>query len=439
MSAAATARRRRPRSELEILAFERGSVTSYAACGLPYLVGGIVHDADALIARTPAEHRERGIDVRIHHEVVAIDTERRSVTVRDLVGGATRDEAYDALVVATGATPKQPEIPGVDADGVYGVQHFDDGIALQRAVGEGGPARAVVVGGGYIGIELGEALLRRGLAVTLVDRRDAPMHSLDPDMGGLVGDAMRKLGIDLRLGETVERFDVDGGRVRRVVTDTASYDADLVVLGLGARPNVDLAAAARIAIGPHGGITTDDHQRTSADGVYAAGDCVETRHRVTGDPVAIALGTYANKQGRVAGINVTGGDAVFPGVLGTAVTRVCEVEVARTGLSETEAKAAGLDVFATVVDATSRAGYYPGTQPLRVRIVTERAGGRLLGAQIVGSEGAAKRIDVFAACIWNEMTVEEMISLDLGYAPPFSPLWDPVLVAVRAAQPDVGG
>jgi NADPH-dependent 2,4-dienoyl-CoA reductase/sulfur reductase-like enzyme len=439
MSAAATARRRKPQDELEILAVERGSVMSYAACGLPYLVADVVDEDEDLIARTPEEHRERGIDARVHHEAVAVDTEQRTVVIRDLATGDERDEPYDQLVIATGATATRPALPGADAQGIHGVQHFDEGVALRRTVEDESPRRAVVVGGGYIGIEIGEALLRRGLTVTLVESHDAPMSSLDPEMGNLVADAMRKVGIDVRLGETVERFAVDAGAVRQVVTDAAAYDADLVVLGLGTNPNVDLARAAGIATGPSGGITTDDHQRTSADGVYAAGDCTETRQLVTGAPVAIALGTYANKQGRVAGINATGGDAAFPGVLGTAVTKVCEVEVARTGLTQREAVEAGLDVFPTDIDATSRASYYPGTRPIKVRVVTERESGRLVGAQIVGREGAAKRIDVFAACIWNGMTVEEMISLDLGYAPPFSPLWDPVLVAARAAAAELTG
>jgi NADPH-dependent 2,4-dienoyl-CoA reductase/sulfur reductase-like enzyme len=437
MSAASTARRRKPVEELEIVAFERSGVTSYAACGLPYLVGDLFDDADELIARTPEEHRANGIDVRTRHEVRAVDTEARTLTVHDLDADASRTEPYDQLVIATGARPVRPDLPGVDAERVFGVQHFDEGVELRQVVDEGEASRAVVVGGGYIGIELGEALLRRGLDVTLIEAGAAPMHALDPDMGGLVADAMRELGIDVRLNERVERFDVEDGTVRAVVTEDASYDADLVVLGIGARPNVDLARAAGIEIGPTGGIRTDDHQRTSADGVLAAGDCTETRMRVTGDPVAIALGTYANKQGRVAGLNATGGDAVFPGVLGTAVSRICDVEVGRTGLTERQARDAGLDAFATVVDATSRAGYFPDTQPIKVRIVTERESGRLLGAQIIGKEGAAKRIDVFAACLWNEMTVEEMISLDLGYAPPFAPLWDPVLVAARAAAPQV--
>jgi NADPH-dependent 2,4-dienoyl-CoA reductase/sulfur reductase-like enzyme len=346
-------------------------------------------------------------------------------------------EPYDQLVVATGATPFRPPLPGLDAAGVYGVQTLDDGIHLRRLVDEQQPKHVVIVGSGYIGLEMAEALLRRDLVVTVICPQPAPMSSLDPDMGDLIADAMRGLGIDLHLGEPVVSFEVEHGHVVAAHTADARFPADFVVLGTGARPNVALAEAAGIEIGPTGGIVTDDHQRTSASGVFAAGDCVETRHLVTGAPVAIALGTHANKQGRVVGINATGGDAVFPGVIGTAVTQVCDFEIARTGLNERETADAGIDAFSTVIDGTSRAGYFPEPAPLRVKLLTEQGTGRLVGSQIVGREGAAKRIDVLATCIWNRMTVEEIISLDLGYAPPFSPVWDPVLVAARVAAASV--
>jgi NADPH-dependent 2,4-dienoyl-CoA reductase/sulfur reductase-like enzyme len=437
MSAAAGARRRRTVDELEIVAFERGRFTSYAACGVPYYVGDLVREAEELIARTPEEHRRMGVDVQLRHEVVAIDTAARRVTVRDLDGGGERDVEYDQLVIATGGTPRKPPLPGVDAEGVYGVQTLEDGIEVRRIVDETKPEHAVVVGGGYIGVEMAEALLRRGLEVTLVCAHPAPMSTLDPDMGDLVAGAMRGLGVHLRLVERAQRIEVEDGHVTGVTTPVGTIHADLVVLGTGARPNSELARDAGIAIGESGGIVTDDHQRTSADGVFAAGDCIETRHLVSGGSVAIALGTHANKQGRVVGINATGGDAVFPGVLGTAVAKVCDYEVARTGLAEWEATDAGLDFFATTIDGSTRAAYYPETRPIRVKLVTERGTGRLLGAQIVGREGAAKRIDVLAACLWNRMGVEEIINLDLGYAPPFSPVWDPVLVAARVAAAKV--
>lgn len=441
MSAAAGARRRRSVAELEIVAFERGEHTSFAACGVPYFVADLVHEADALVARSPDEHRRLGIDVRTRHEVTAIDTKAATVTVRDLNAPpgtpSVAMEPYDQLVIATGATPARPTLPGIDAAGVYGVQTLEDGIVLRNVVDDESPKRAVVVGAGYIGIEMAEAMLRRDVEVTLLCAQATPMSTLDPDMGSLIADAMRGLGINLHLGEKARRFEIEGGRAVAAVTDEGTYPADLIVLGIGAEPNVTLAREAGIDIGPSGGIATDDHQRTSAAHVFAAGDCVETRHLVSGARVAIALGTHANKQGRVVGINATGGEAVFPGVLGTAVSKVCEYEVARTGLTEQEAEVAGLDAYPATIDATSRAQYYPETRPIRVKLVTERGTGRLLGAQIVGLEGAAKRIDVLAACIWNSMTVEEIISVDLGYAPPFAPVWDPVLVAARVAAADL--
>jgi NADPH-dependent 2,4-dienoyl-CoA reductase/sulfur reductase-like enzyme len=433
MTAAAQARRRRGRDELEIVAFERTPYTSYSACGIPFFVGDLVPEVAKLVARSPEEHRRRGIDVQTRHEVVGLDLERRSVRVQDLASGAEREERFDQLVVATGATPLRPPIPGIDAKGVYGVQTLADGIAVRHVIDGTAPELAVVIGGGYIGLELAEALVMRGLDVSLVEQGEQPMSMLDPDMGALVADALRGVGVKLHLEKTVESFELDGDRVRAVHTDAGVLPADLVILGLGVRPDSALASDAGLPVGESGGVRTDDRMATEVDGVWAAGDCVENRHRLTGRGVAIALGTYANKQGRVAGINITGGDARFPGVLGTAASKICAYEVARTGLTEREAAVAGFDALATTIEATARAGYYPGASALRVKLVFERTGGRVLGGQIVGREGAAKRIDVVAVAIWNEMTVDEMINLDLSYSPPFSPVWDPVLVAARSA------
>ena len=438
MSAAALARRRR--DDLEIVCFERGDFTSYAACGIPYYVAGLVPSADDLVARTPEEHRARGIDVRTRHEVVAIDTTRRIVRVRRLEDETETDERFDRLVIATGATPIRPALPGIDALGVFGVQTLADGMAVHAAVdalGEsdavGARRRAVVVGGGYIGLELAEALVLRGLDVALVEAAAQPMSTLDPDMGALVADALGNVGIELHLDEPVEAFETDGGHVRGVLTPAGLVPADLVILGLGVRPNATLASDAGIAIGATHGIVTDDHMATSIAGIYAAGDCVETHHRVSGRPVAIALGTHANKQGRVAAINASGGDATFPGVIGTAISKICKYEVARTGLNESEALDAGFDAVAAKIEGETRAHYYPGSTPIHVKVVAERGSGRLLGAQIVGEEGAAKRVDVLAAAVWMAMSAEEFASLDLAYAPPFAPVWDPVLIAARKA------
>ncbi len=433
MTAAATARRRVPAGQLDIVAFEKGNYTSYSACGIPYLIGGLVSDVDALIARAPAEHVRRGIDARIGHDVLVVDTDRRRVRVRAVETGVESWEAFDQLVIATGSTPRRPPLPGVDAAGIFGVQTLDDGLAVRAAADAAGVRHAVVVGGGYIGLELGEALVRRGLAVALVESAPQPMSTLDPEMGELVADALRAVGVDVYVGERVEGFDTDAGRVTGVRTAARALPADLVILGLGVEPNSGLARDAGIPVGDSGGIAVDDHVRTGIDGIYAAGDCSETFHRVSQRPVVVALGTHANKQGRVAGINATAGDAVFPGVLGTAASKICKYEVARTGLSEREAAAAGFDAVATSVDTTTRAGYYPDAAPIRVRVVAELGTGRLLGAQIVGEEGAAKRVDVLAAAIWNDMTVDDVASMDLSYAPPFAPVWDPTLMAARRA------
>ncbi len=435
MSAAGQARRRRGPDDLEIVAFERGGFTSYSACGIPYWIGDAVDDRDALIARTPEQFRSRqAIDVRMRTEVEEVDLDARVVRARDLESGRTYAEPFDVLMLATGSRPFRPPIPGLDARGVHGVQTLDDGQALRAAV-EAGARRAVVVGGGYVGVELAEAMVVRGLDVTLVEMSPQPMTTLDPDLGEQVADAMRGEGITVLTGERVQAVETDAsGAVRAVVTDTCTLETDLVVLGLGARPNTALAEGAGIPLGVTGGILTDLRMRAHAEGVWAAGDCVQTFHRVSRAPTYVPLGTHANKQGRVAGINIGGGYTTFPGIVGTAVSKVCDLEIARTGLREVDCRDAGFEYVTATVDSTTKAGYFPGAAPIRVKLIAEKRSGRLLGGQLVGAgEGSAKRIDALATALWNEMTVDEMVSLDLGYAPPFAPVWDPVLIAARKA------
>ena len=433
MSAASQAKKRRP--DLEVVAFERGRATSYSACGIPYWISGTVDDEAALVARTPEQHRAAGIDVRMRTEVVGIDLDRRTVAWRDLDSGAEGSEPFDDLVYATGSVPMRPPVPGIDADGVFGVQVLDDGAALRTELARGSVRRVVVVGGGYIGLEIAEACRIRGLDVTVVDLSATPVGTFDPDVGAQIAEAVRGEGIDLVLSDGVAAIDVGAdGRARAVVTASGrELPADLVVLGLGVRPNVALAREAGIPLGTSGGVAVDARMRTGVEGVWAAGDCVESVHRLSGQRVVVALGTHANKQGRVAGINIGGGYATFPGVIGTAITRVCDLEAARTGLSSAEAEAAGYSFVRAAVDSTTKAGYFPGAAPIRVTMIAERRSGRLLGAQIVGRKAAAKRIDALAICIWNQMTVDEILSLDLSYAPPFAPVWDPVLIAARKA------
>ena len=436
MSAASQARRLRGKT-LEVIAFERGTVTSYSACGIPYWIGGQVDSMDDLVARTPAEHRTNGIDVRVRHEVIDLDLDARTVRVRDLDADRTERIGFDQVVIATGATPVRPAIDGLDGPDIYGVQTLDDGKAvLDRLKGRGKAHRAVVVGGGYIGIEMAEAMLRRGLEVTLVDSSPAVMSTLDPDMGQLVQDAMIKMGIDVRVEARVESISQPANGKSRVEVHTSDgeFEADLVVLGLGVRPNTDLAERAGLALGDHHGLLPDMRMRIPGhEGVWAAGDCVEVINKITGRWSYVPLGTHANKQGRAAGTNIGGGYAIFPGVVGTAMSAVCDLEIARTGLRTAEAEEVGLEVVSQTVESTTRAGYYPGAAPLTVKVIAECSTGRLVGVQIIGREDAGKRIDAAAVAVWHGMTVAEVASLDLGYAPPFAPVWDPLLIAARKA------
>ena len=434
MAAATQARRGDP--YLDIVALEKGRWTSYSACGIPYLVGGEVATLDDLVARTPQEFRDRhGIDVRLRHECTALDLDAGRAEVLDHKLGRTFHLGFDRVHIATGARPFRPDLPGIELPFVGGVQTLDDAAELLRHLAHPPPwapqgvKRVVVVGAGYIGLEMAEAAIRRGLSVTLVTSSPEVMPTLDPDMGARVTAALRRLGVVVHCGQTVTGFEPG-----RVLTATGSHPADLVVLGIGVAPNGALAADAGIDLGVRGAIVVDRRQQTSHPAVWAAGDCAESTHLVSGRKVHVALGTVANKQARVAGTNLGGGYATFAGVLGTAITKVCALEVARTGLTEGEAREAGFEAVAATVDATTIAGYLPDAAPLRVKIVCERGTGRLLGGQIVGEgPGSAKRIDVVATALTARMTADDVAELDLGYAPPFGPLWDPVAIAARKA------
>jgi NADPH-dependent 2,4-dienoyl-CoA reductase/sulfur reductase-like enzyme len=433
MSAASQAKRLRG-DDLEVVALERGHHTSYSACGIPYWVGGDVGSADDLVARTPEQHRTNGIDLRMLSEATELDLDRREVEVRDHAGGSTYRLGFDHLVLATGARPRRPDLPGVDAPGIHGVQTLDDGERLLESL-ERQPQRAVVVGGGYIGIEMAEAMVNRGLEVTVLTRSAEPMATLDPDMGRIVHVAMEAMRIDVRTDVQLHAFETGAdGQVTGVATSDGTFAADLVVLGTGVGPETTLARDAGLTLGRWAGLVTDVQMRVfDAEGVWAAGDCVESIDLVSGNRVHVALGTHANKQGRVLGTNLGGGYATFPGVVGTAVSKVCDLEIARTGLREVDCDVVGYQHLSVTVDSSTRAGYYPGAATITVKLVVERGTGRLLGGQIVGREGAAKRIDALAVALWNRMSVEEIAMLDLGYAPPFSPVWDPVLIAARKA------
>lgn len=433
--------RRRLGDDDEVVVLERGKWTSYSACGIPYWIAGEVGSPDDLVARTPEEHRRNGIDLRTGVEAVAIDPEARTVSVR---GG--EPISYDRLVIATGAEPMRPHLPGIDGDGIHGVQSLDDGQVILDEL-DRGPQHVVVVGSGYIGLEMAEACVARGFDTTVIEKSPTVMPIIEAALGDQVATAMKGRGIHLRTGTGVEGFTLDeSGRVTAVQTEDGSLPADLVILGLGVSARTSLAGDAGLPLGAKGGIVVDDQQRVEGfPGIWAAGDCVVTKDRVTGDLIHVPLGTHANKQGMVAADSVAadllGVDAVltFPGIVQTAITKFCSLEISRTGLGEKQARDAGFDPVVVSKETSNFAGYMPGAGTMTVLMVADRGSRRLLGAQIVGAEDAALRIDVAATALAAGLTVDEVVMLDLAYAPPFASVWSPIQVAARAAVKALAG
>jgi NADPH-dependent 2,4-dienoyl-CoA reductase/sulfur reductase-like enzyme len=363
--------------------------------------------------------------------VLELDLPGRSVRFRRADGAGEASEAFDHLLIATGAAPIRPPVPGIDGSGVYAVNTLQGGIDLSQRLDSDKPRRVAIIGGGYIGLEMTEAMLLRGLDVSLVDMLPQVMGTLDPDMAEPVAAALKQAGVELHLEEKLEGFDLSDGKLAAVITDKGRLPVDLAILGLGVRPNTALAKHAGIALGVRESIKVDDRMQTDVEGVWAAGDCVESRHLVSRRPFWVALGSVANKQGRVAGVNIGGGNTVFPGIVGTAVTKFMDTEIARTGLQERELEDLNIDYVTARINSRARSGYYPGASPIAVKLYAERGSGRLVGGQIVGGAGSAKRIDIIATALHAGLTIEDLLNLDLGYAPPYSPVWDPVLIAAR--------
>jgi NADPH-dependent 2,4-dienoyl-CoA reductase/sulfur reductase-like enzyme len=430
MSAAGQIRKLQPKAE--IVAYERSPHTSYSACGMPYYIAGLVEKENKLIVRTPEEFMSKqNIRALVLHEVLSVDIQDRTVNVLDLKTGEVFADTFDHLLFATGSEPIRPAVEGLDGEGVFQLSVLQDGILLHQFIEKRQPQRVVVVGGGYIGLEMAEAFCMRRMKVSLVDRSFQVMNTFDIDMAEHIAQAIRRVGTELYLGETVKAIERDSGRVKAVVTDQRAIPADLVILGLGVRPNSKLAKEAGLPLGAKDSSRVDQAMATETEGIWAAGDCAQTWHMVTNRPFWIALGSVANKTGRVAGINMGGGEERFPGVIGTAVSKHCELEVARTGVSEKELEDLDFNYDTVTIKSKTQAGYYPDAGQIHVKMIAEKPGGRILGAQIVGNHGSAKRIDVVATAIAARMTVRELVDLDLGYAPPFSLPWDPIQIAAR--------
>lgn len=431
MSAASKARR--TDKNLDIVVYEQSGHVSYGSCGFPYFVKGEIPRIDDVIVRTPEQFAKNNIQVHVHHRVLNIDVVEHTVLVHDLESGKEFREQWDKLLITAGAGATRPPLPGLDLQGIFTLRNVEDAVAIRQWIDEQKPKRGVIIGGGYIGLEMAEALAEHGIQVTLVEMLPQVMSNMDADMANHVQQELERQNVETRLECAVTAFEGDE-RVREVVAGGANIPADIVIFSVGVKPTATLAAEAGITLGQTGAVAVDDHQRTSCDNVWAAGDVAEALDLVTGKPTYVPLGTTANKQGRVAGENAAGGDASFKGIVSTAVVKVFDVHAARTGLSERQARADGFDVEAVTATAGARAHYMPEHPPIHIKLVFERGSQRLLGGQMVGTEGVAKRIDVIAAALHARWTTYELAELDLSYAPPFAPVWDPILVAANLAN-----
>ena len=428
--ATAAARIRRLDEQAEIVVFERSGYISYANCGLPYFIGDVITDPEDLTLQTPESFYSRfRTEMKVRHEVTAIHPDRKTVSVKNLETGEEFEENYDKLILSPGAKPTQPRVPGTGLDRVFTLRTVEDTFRIKAYINKHHPKSAVLAGGGFIGLELAENLRELGMDVTIVQRPRQLMNPFDPDMAALIHGEMRRNGVRLVLGRTVEGFAEKDGGVDVLLKDGAPLHAGMVVLAIGVTPDTALAKDAGLALGIRDSIVVNERMETSVPDIYAVGDAVQVKHAVTGQDALISLAGPANRQGRIAADNVCGGDSRYSGSQGSSVIKVFGLTAAVTGVSETNARKAGLDVDKVILSPMSHAGYYPGGKLMTMKVVFEKETYRLLGAQIVGSEGVDKRIDVLAAAIHGGMKATGLKELDLAYAPPYSSAKDPVNMA----------
>lgn len=433
--ATAAARLRRLDEQAEILIFERSGYISYANCGLPYYIGDVITDPEALTLQTPEQFFARfRVQVRVRHEVTALHPERKTVSVTDLATGRTLEESYDKLILAPGARPTQPRLPGVGLERVFTLRTVEDTFRIKEFIQKNKPRSAVLAGGGFIGLELAENLRELGMEVTIVQRPKQLMNPFDADMAALIHAEMRRHGVQLALGSTVEGFAPTNRGVEVLRKDEPSLQADMVVLAIGVTPDTALAKSAGLALGIKDSILVNDRMETSVPDIYAAGDAVQVRHAVTGQDALISLAGPANKQGRIIADNICGMDSRYTGSQGSSVVKVFSMTAAATGVNEKNARNAGFDPEAVILSPMSHAGYYPGGRLMTMKLVYDKPTLRVLGAQIVGYEGVDKRIDVLATAIHAGMTAPQLKELDLAYAPPYSSAKDPVNMAGFMAE-----
>lgn len=435
----AAARARRVNRDIAITLYQDESEVSYSGCGEPYYLSGIIPQREALIVRQATDFQAEGIDVRLRHRVIGLSTESHTVRVHDLDRERIETVPYDRLILATGARPVIPPVPGIELDGVVSLRTMAELDRFRSALDRLQPKRAIIVGGGYIGLEVAESLHALGVAVTLVERLERLFPRLDPEMSRRLHEYLIAQGVGVILGDGLAEITGNAGRVAAAVTESGRrLPSELAVLAIGVRPNVELAAQGGIRLGTTGAIAVDPRMETNVLGVFAAGDCAQSYHRLTHAPVWGPLGDIANLQGRVAGENAAGGDARFPGVLGTAIFKTFDLNVGLTGLTESAARAAGFEPLASLITARDKARYFPGAQELTLKLVAESGSGRLLGAQAMGPGAVDKMIDIAATALLGNLSCRDLENADLAYAPPFSPVLSPIIVAASALTKKLG-
>ena len=428
--ASAAARLRRLDENAQIIVFERSGYISYANCGLPYYVGGVIEEQNELTLQTPDSLWERfRIDVRIRHEVTSVDTSNKLVTVHGLDTGREYTESYDKLILATGAKPTVPQMAGVELENVFSLRTVEDTLRIRRYVEDKQPKSVVIAGGGYIGIEMAENLCELGIQTTIVQRPAQLMAPLDSDMAALVHAKMRSHGVRLKFGSSVIGFEKDGDRINTLLKDECPHNSDMVILAIGISPDTTLAKEAGLKLGLKNSIIVNEKMETSAKDVYAVGDAVQVKHFVTGEDALIALAGPANKQGRIVADNICGIGSTYNGSMGSSVIKLFDMTIATTGINEKTALAAGMEIEKIVLSPASHASYYPGAKTMVMKVLCDKKTQKLLGAQIIGYDGVDKRIDVLATALRCGMTGPELKELDLAYAPPFSSAKDPVNMA----------
>lgn len=428
--ASAAARLRRLNENAEIVVFEKTGYVSYANCGLPYYIGGVIEDKNELALQTPESFWRRfRIKINVHTEVLSINREKRNVKVKDLLTRREWEEHYDKLILSPGAKPIKPPFSGIDDDRIFTLRTVEDTFRIHDYVKERIPNSAVVIGGGFIGLELAENLKEMGIDVTIVQLLNQLMVTLDYDMASFVHNRLRQAGIDIKLNTSATGFENKDGKIVTLLKDQPGIASDMVIMAVGVVPDSSLAQSAGLRTGIHGSIYVDEHMQTSDPDIYAVGDAVHIKHFITGEDALIALAGPANKQGRIAADNICGIESTYSGSLGSSIIKLFDMTAASTGLTETAARAAGIDCESVVLSPISHAGYYPGAKAMTIKVVFEKNTLQLLGAQIVGSEGVDKRIDVIATAIHAGIRADKLKNLDLAYAPPYSAAKDPVNMA----------